>query len=155
MPIDVVRRRDPDAVRDILDSLPDWFGLPEFNARFVREAAVLPSYLAVEADDRARVVGVVLLAEHFPDAREVHLMAVRPEHHRQGVGRRLLAAVEEDLRSEGVRILEVHTLGPSYEDEEYARTREFYLAQGFVPIHEVQLADWEDDEPTLILVKPL
>jgi GNAT superfamily N-acetyltransferase len=153
MSVDVVRRQDPEAVREILASLPDWFGLPEFNAKFVREAAVLPSYLAV--DDEGGVVGVVLLAEHFPAAREVHLMAVRRDRHRQGVGRTLLAVVEEDLRAAGVRILEVQTLGPSYEDEEYVRTRAFYVAQGFVPMHELQLADWEDDEPTLILVKPL
>ena len=37
--------------------------------------------------------------------------------------------------------------------EGYARTREFYLAQGFVAINELQRIDW--DGPTLILVKPL
>lgn len=154
MPPEVVRRQDPEAVREILASLPDWFGLAEFNEKFVRDAARLPSYLALD-DDHRRVVGVLLLDEHFPEAREVTLMAVRPERHRQGIGRMLLAAVEEDARAAGVRILEVHTLGPSYEDDDYARTREFYLAQGFIPIHELQLADWEEDEPALILVKPL
>jgi GNAT superfamily N-acetyltransferase len=154
MPIDVVRRNDPDAVRDILDALPGWFGLPESNAQYVRDAARLTSYLAVD-DREGHVVGVALLAEHFAPSRELHLLAVRPERHREGIGRELLAAIEENLVADGVRILEVRTLGPSYEDEEYARTREFYLAQGFIPIHELQLADEEEDEPTLILVKPL
>lgn len=153
MPVDVVRRQDPQAVREIIASLPDWFGLPEFNEKFVRDAGRLSSYLAVDEDQH--VLGVVLLAEHFAAAREITLMAVRPERHRQGIGRLLLASVEEDLRAAGVRILEVQTLGPSHEDQDYARTREFYLAQGFIPIHELQLAAWEDDEPALILVKPL
>jgi GNAT superfamily N-acetyltransferase len=155
MPIEVVRRQDPDAVREILDTIPDWFGLPEFNAKFVQEAARLASYLAVDTDDHDRAVGVILLKEHFPASREVHLMGVRRDRHREGIGRMLVAAVEEDLRAAGVRLLEVHTLGPSSEDEHYALTIAFYVAQGFIPMHEVQLADWEEDEPTLILVKPL
>jgi GNAT superfamily N-acetyltransferase len=154
MPISVVRRNDPVAVREILDALPGWFGIPESNATYVRDAARLPSYLAVD-DREGRVVGVALLAEHFPPSRELHLLAARPDRHREGIGRMLLTAIEDDLRAAGVRILEVRTLGPSYEDEEYGRTREFYLAMGFIPIHELQLADEEEDEPTLILVKPL
>lgn len=150
MPVEVVRRHDPDAVREILDSIPDWFGIPEANARYVEAAGRLPSYLAVDGAD---VIGVALLNEHFPPSRELHLIAVRRDRHRQGVGRALLAEIEADLRDAGVRILEVHTLGPSDEDEGYAETREFYLAQGFIPVNELQRIDW--DGPTLILVKPL
>jgi GNAT superfamily N-acetyltransferase len=150
MPVEVVRRQDPDAVRDILATIPDWFGIPEANANYVESAGRLPSYLAVEGDD---VIGVALLNEHFPPSRELHLIAVRRDRHRQGVGRALLAEIESDLRESGVRVLEVHTLGPSDEDEFYARTREFYLAQGFIPTNELQRIDW--DGPTLILVKPL
>jgi GNAT superfamily N-acetyltransferase len=147
---EVVRRQDPDAVRDILATIPEWFGIPESNASYVRDAGRLPSYLAVDGDD---VVGVALLNEHFPSSRELHLMAVRRDRHRQGIGSSLLAAVETDLRAAGVGLLEVHTLGPSDEDEHYARTREFYLALGFMAVHELQRIDWNG--PTLILVKPL
>jgi GNAT superfamily N-acetyltransferase len=150
MPLEVVRRQDPDAVRQILATIPEWFGIPEANASYVEDAARLPSYLAVDGED---VVGVALLNEHFPSSRELHLIAVRRDRHRQGAGRALLAAVEDDLRARGVRILEVHTVGPSREDAGYARTREFYLASGFVPMNELQRIDW--DGPTLILVKPL
>jgi GNAT superfamily N-acetyltransferase len=150
MPVEIIRRQDPDAVRAILDSVPDWFGIPESNANYVRDGGRLPSYLAVDGDE---VVGVALLNEHFPPSRELHLIAVRGDRHRQGFGRALLATIEAELREAGVQILEVHTLGPSDDDAGYARTREFYLAQGFVPINELQRIDW--DGPTLILVKPL
>jgi GNAT superfamily N-acetyltransferase len=150
MPLSVVRRSDPEAVREILASVPEWFGIPEANASYVEDAGRLPSYLAVDGDD---VVGVALLAEHFPASRELHLIAVRRDRHREGVGRLLLGAVEQDLRAQGVRLLEVHTVGPSSESEEYARTREFYLATGFVAMNELQRIDWNG--PTLILVKPL
>ncbi len=150
MPVDVVRRADPAAVAAILESIPEWFGLPEANASYVADAGRLPSYLAVDGD---QVVGVALVSEHFPQSRELHLFAVRRDRHRQGVGRLLLAAVESDLRATGARILEVHTVGPSYEHAGYATTRAFYEALGFVPLHELERIDW--DGPTLILVKPL
>ena len=150
MPVEVVRRADPDAVREILASVPEWFGIPEANEGYVEDAGRFPSYLAVDGDE---VLGVALVAEHFPRARELHLIAVRRDHHRRGIGRTLLRAVEDDLRVDGVRVLEVHTVGPSYQDEGYARTRAFYLAQGFLALNELERIDW--DGPTLILVKPL
>jgi GNAT superfamily N-acetyltransferase len=127
MPVDVVRRADPAAVEQILASMPEWFGIPEANASYVEDAAALPSYLALEGDE---VVGVALLAEHFPESRELHLLAVRRDRHRQGIGRLLVEAVVADLLAAGVRLLEVHNVGPSHESEGCARTREFYLAVG-------------------------
>ena len=109
----------------MLAGVPEWFGIPEANAQYVADAARLPSYLAVDGDE---VVGVALLAEHFPQSRELHLLAVRRDRHRQGIGRLLVEAVVADLRQAGVRLLEVHTVGPSHESEGYARTRAFYLA---------------------------
>jgi len=53
----------------------------------------------------------------------------------------------------GIRLLEVHTMGPSHESQEYARTREFYPAMGCVPMTELQRID--GNGPTLILVRPL
>jgi len=150
MPVRVVRRADPSAVGEILASVPEWFGIPEANAHYVADAARLPSYLAVDGDD---VVGVALLAEHLPESRELHLLAVRRDRHRQGIGRALVDAVVSDLRAAAVRLLEVHTVGPSHEDDGYALTREFYLALGFVPLTELHGIDWNG--PTLILVRPL
>ncbi len=134
----------------LLASVPEWFGIPEANAQYVADAGRLPSYLAVDGDE---VVGVALLAEHFPESRELHLLAVRRDRHRQGIGRLLVETVVADLSEAGVRLLEVHTVGPSHEDEGYARTREFYLALGFVAMTELQRIDWSG--PTLILVRPL
>jgi GNAT superfamily N-acetyltransferase len=150
MPVDVVRRSDPAAVSALLASVPEWFGIPEANASYVADAARLPSYLAV---DDGEVVGGALVAEHFAGSRELHLLVVRRDRHRQGIGGAIVAAVVADLRAQGVRLLEVHTVGPSREDEGYARTREFYLSVGFVAMNELQRIDWNG--PTLILVKPL
>ena len=150
MPVDVVRRADPAAVSDLLAGVPEWFGIAEANDAYVADAARLPSYLAVQGDD---VLGAALLTEHFPRSRELHLLVVRRDRHRQGIGRLLVDAIQGDLRAAGVRLLEVHTVGPSREDAGYARTRAFYEAVGFVPMNELERIDWSG--PTLILVKPL
>jgi N-acetylglutamate synthase-like GNAT family acetyltransferase len=68
-------------------------------------------------------------------------------------GSRLVQAIQEDLRAEGVRVLQVHTVGPSYPSPAYARTREFYQSLGFIPLQEFEGIDWSG--PTLVLVKSL
>ncbi len=65
------------------------------------------------------------------------------------MGTALLARLEDELRADGVRYLQVKTLGPSQPDEEYAATRAFYEARGFVPIEE--FIDFWDDEPMLMV----
>ena len=146
----IIRANDPKATARILAALPDWFGIPAANEHYVRAAAEKPSYLA-RVDDT--VVGVALLDRHFPETGEIHLIAGEPQHHGLGLGSALLAAIEADLRADGARLLEVKTVGPSYEAAGYAATRAFYAARGFLPLEEVTDFDWPG--PTLIMVKPL
>lgn len=75
--------RDPDAVRRILEDLPDWFGIEEAVREYVETAGRLTNYLAVL---EGQVVGVLLLEQHFPPSAEIHLIAVDPRLHRKGVG---------------------------------------------------------------------
>ncbi len=147
----VVRdRQDPDAVEALLRSLPQWFGIEEAIRHYVEDASTLPTYLAVDA---TAVVGVLLMRRHYPVAAEVHLMAVAPTWHRHGIGRLLLQTAETDLCSDGVRWLQVKTLGPSKPSTEYARTRAFYQALGFEPLEE--LHGFWGDNPCLIMVKEI
>jgi GNAT superfamily N-acetyltransferase len=148
----VGHKRDPQAVERLLRALPDWFGIAESVTEYVADAARLPTYLAY-IDGSSEAIGALLLARHFPEGAEVHLMAVAPDLHRRGVGRALLTAAETDLTSEGVRFLQVKTLGPARPDEGYQKTRDFYLAQGFTPLEEIK-GLWPEN-PCLILVKTL
>ena len=61
---------------------------------------------------------------------------------------------EDVLRSQGVRFLQVKTLSPRRACEHYDRTREFYLAMGYVPLEEFPLL-WDERNPALQLVKAL
>ena len=130
----------------MLRSLPEWFGIEEATAAYIVEVRELETFAVDEA-------GFLSLKQHYPRAAEVYVMGVVPELHRCGIGTTLLAAAEHALRERGIEYLQVKTLGPSYEDEEYARTRQFYEARGFVPLEEFPQL-WPGN-PALLLVKRL
>jgi coenzyme F420-0:L-glutamate ligase / coenzyme F420-1:gamma-L-glutamate ligase len=130
----------------VLRDLPDWFGIEEATAGYIEAAATLPT-LAVEPD-----LGFLCLKQHTPRAAELYVMGVRPEHHRRGTGRALVAEAERWCRTRGIRYLQVKTLGPSNSSPGYDATRAFYEAQGFVALEELH-GFWDEDNPALILVK--
>jgi N-acetylglutamate synthase-like GNAT family acetyltransferase len=141
----------PEEVRRILAEVPGWFGLPESNEEYVEKASTLTN---VVARDGHEVVGICLLLQHNPTSVEIDLLAVPATLHRRGVGRAILEHVERDLRATGVRLLHLKTLGPSRDDEGYARTRAFYEAMGFLPMEE-RTDIWDPSNPALFLVKVL
>jgi GNAT superfamily N-acetyltransferase len=130
----------------VLRELPEWFGIEEATAAYIRDVAELPTF-AVRDD------AFLAVKRHTPRAAEVYVMGVRPGHHRGGLGTALLAAAEDYLRGLGVEYLQVKTLGPSHASEEYERTRHFYEARGFVPLEELHEL-WEHN-PCLLMVKRL
>lgn len=134
--------------RSILDALPHWFGIPASVADYVAVADRSPSVIATAARD----IGIATLVSHGPYAAEVYVMGVLPEYQRHGVGRAMLQAAETWLARSGVEYLQVKTLSPSKPDEGYEKTRAFYLAYGFRPLHEFPLL-WGADNPALQMVK--
>jgi GNAT superfamily N-acetyltransferase len=137
----------------ILEGLPEWFGIAEANAQYIRDIEVLPTFLARD-DDSTEVTGFLTVKQHYPEAAEILVMGVRPDRHRGGAGSALVAAAEAWLRTEGVRFLQVKTQGPAVENPDYARTRAFYLGVGFTPL-EQSLELWDEQNPALILIKTL
>jgi GNAT superfamily N-acetyltransferase len=135
----------------ILEALPEWFGIPAANETYIRN---LPRLTTFVARSRGAEVGFIALEQHFPESAENHVLAVHPDHHRQGIGRALLSHSEEWLRKRGVQVFHVKTLGPSEPYAPYADTRAFYLALGFVPLFETT-ALWGPENPALVMAKPL
>lgn len=147
---------DPATVERLLRLLPTWFGIEAAVAGYIEAAGRLPTYLAWRDDPAGQgepPPGVLLAERHFPHAAEIHLMAVDPARHRQGIGRALVAAAEADMVADGVRFLQVKTLGPSRPDEGYQRTRRFYAGVGFEPLEEIT-GLWPGN-PCLIMIKTL
>ncbi len=134
----------------LLAQLPSWFGIPEANADYVQAARELPGLVA-RADDEP--VGVLLHRRHFPEAAEIHLMAVSPDWHRRGIGTAMVNRLVTDLRRTECQLLQVKTLGPSRPHPGYAATREFYRAAGFRPLEE--MTELWGNNPCLLMVLPL
>lgn len=152
MPIDLVYARDPLSARSILASLPDWFGDPDSIDAYQRDAES-DAFRSLLAIDSGATVGIALVRRHFPEAAELHLIAVTPSAHRHGVGRALVEQFADDLAKDGCRLLSVHTVGPSFDSAPYADTRRFYRATGFHPLEEHNGLGWYG--PSLILVRVL
>jgi GNAT superfamily N-acetyltransferase len=138
-------------IEAILRELPDWFGIEEAILDYAREVAGMPTFYAKRG---GKTLGFLSLKEHFPEAAEIHVMAVRPEAHGSGIGTALVEKAEIWLKNKGCRVLQVKTLGESRESEHYARTRAFYRKLGFAPLEELK-GFWSHGNPCLISVKPL
>jgi ribosomal protein S18 acetylase RimI-like enzyme len=135
----------------VLRSLPEWFGIEEATGRYIQDTERFPTFLAQTGDD---VVGFLTLVEHSAYSAEIHVIAVRPEMHRKGVGAALVRAAERYLRQRGLEYLQVKTLSARHPDENYARTRRFYLAMGFQPLEEFPDL-WGTENPCLQMIKGL
>lgn len=136
---------------EILRSLPEWFGIESAILEYARDVVKLPTFSAMDGEKTA---GFLSIKEHFPEAAEIHIMAVRPEAHGRGAGTALVRAAEYWLKGRGCRVLQVKTLGESRESAPYAQTRAFYKKLGFLPLEELKKL-WSEGNPCLISVKLL
>jgi len=130
----------------VLRDLPEWFGIEDATRSYIEAAATLPTFATNDGS------GFLSLKQHSDRAAEIHVMGVRPSQHRRGIGRALVRAAERWCADSGIEFLQVKTVADSSPSEEYARTRAFYLALGFVPL-EVFPELWDQWNPALLLVK--
>jgi coenzyme F420-0:L-glutamate ligase/coenzyme F420-1:gamma-L-glutamate ligase len=130
----------------VLRALPEWFGIEEATRSYIHGVASLQTFAA---DDGA---GFLSLKRHTERAAEIYVMGVRPDRHRDGIGRALVRTAEAWCAQQGVEYLQVKTLADASPSAHYARTRAFYEAVGFVPL-EVLPDLWDSHNPALLLVK--
>ena len=84
-------------------------------------------WLALHSD---RAVGFVGLRMHPADMMgEILIIAVAPDHQRQGVGGALMAFAEQKIRAAGMTMVMVETVG----DSGHAPARRVYEASGYEP----------------------
>ena len=148
--IRLMRPDEADLCEAILRDLPNWFGIEESIVQYGKDISSMETYVA---DLGETVGGFLTLAQHNPHTAEIHVIATRPQYHRQGLGRALVAYAEQALKQRGTSYLEVKTVGPSRACEYYRRTRAFYVAMGFCPVEENKL--WGEANPCLIMIKHL
>ncbi|WP_345469955.1 GNAT family N-acetyltransferase [Glutamicibacter ectropisis] len=141
----------PDEVARLIASVPEWFAQPESNEEYIQSARSMETWAV--RDSGNHVLGVGLIDRHYPWAVEIHLLVVERSQHGKGVGSELISAIERAALAEGVKLMQVKTLGPSHPDTGYEKTRKFYEKVGFLAMEETEL--WGEGTPCLIMVKAL
>ena len=136
--------------RLILEALSDWFEVTEPREAYIRESA---SCLLFAAYDEDRPVGFLCLKETGKDTLELHVMGIRKEYHRRGIGKELFMKAKEAAVRNGYSFLQVKTVQMGmYED--YDKTNLFYRALGFKEFEVFPLL-WDENNPCQIYVMSL
>lgn len=112
----------------IIHKLPNWFGLPDSNAHYIKDISDKDT-LAVESD--GQICGLLALCYHFDRVAEIWWMGVAPDFHGRGIGAALVNVAKARSREKSCRKMAVQTLSPRRKDTLYARTRTFYEKSGF------------------------
>lgn len=133
--------------REILEALPDWFGIPEAREAYIADSEKQIFFAAME-DGSPK--GFLCLKETGKNTVELAVMGVLKELHRQGIGRRLFLAARELARNVGYSFLQVKTVEMGHY-REYDATNQFYLSLGFREF-EVFPTLWDECNPCQIYV---
>lgn len=136
--------------RLILESLTDWFGIPEARETYIEESA---DEMMVASFDNDAPNGFLCLKETGRDTVELAVMGVLPEYHRKGIGSKLFEVAKQIAVEKGCSFLQVKTVQMG-RYEEYDRTNRFYLAIGFKEF-EVFPTLWDECNPCQIYVMSL
>ena len=150
--IEELKEQKSETCRKILESLPEWFGIPEATDAYVKGVVDLP--MLVAKDQSGLIVGFIALKPQTSSAIEAYVLGIRPEWHRKGCGYLLFEAAENMARELGAKVLTVKTLAETNPNPHYRATRLFYEAMGFDPI-EVFPTLWSPENPCLLMAKTL
>lgn len=136
---------------DILRKLPNWFGIETSIQEYINEVKYKIFYAAY---DKGNAVGFLCLRHVNPYTAEIYVTGILEQHHRQGIGTKMVGLAEDYLKKHGYQFMMVKTVGESCDDAFYARTRAFYISVGFYPLEELKEI-WNEENPCLIMVKSL
>ena len=133
--------------RQILEALPEWFGIPESREEYIRDSVDQVFFAALEED---KPIGFLCLKETGKATAELAVMGVLKEYHRKGIGRKLFEKAKAVAKQTGYSFLQVKTVEMG-RYEEYDRTNQFYLSLGFKEL-EVFPTLWDEWNPCQIYV---
>ena len=88
--------------RNILEALPDWFGVEESREEYIRDSIETPMVAAYEGD---KAVGFICLKETGNATVEIHVMGVLKDYHRKGIGKELFKLACKKAKEIGAKKL--------------------------------------------------
>lgn len=131
--------------RNILEALPDWFGIPEAIEEYILDSKGRSFFSAYEG---GVPVGFLYLKETGRHTVELAVMGVLQEYHRLGIGRALFEQAIREARGLGYSFMQVKTVQMGRYDI-YDDTNRFYLSLGFKEF-EVFPTLWDSCNPCQI-----
>ena len=84
--------------RDILEALPDWFGIPESREKYIRDSSDKIFFCAYKDE---KPVGFLYLKQTGKDTVELAVMGVLKEYHRNGIGKALFECAKNVICQKG------------------------------------------------------
>ena len=133
--------------REILESLLEWFEVPESREGYIADSAGKDFFYAC---DNGFAVGFLYLKPTSRHTVEIAVMGVKKEYHRRGIGRKLFDEARIIAHNKSYSFIQVKTVQMGkYED--YDRTNLFYQALGFKEL-EVFPMLWDEANPCQIYI---
>ncbi len=111
----------------ILADLPDWFGLPDSTAEYIKTSQELPFWAEIE-NNTAK--GFIVLKETSSHTAEIYVMGVLKSFHNSGIGKELFEAFYNFSKSRDYSFIQVKTVQEG-RYMEYDKTIQFYKKLGF------------------------
>lgn len=136
--------------RQVLEALPDWFGIPEAREDYIKNSVEQIFFTATEQE---REVGFIYLKETGKETVELYVMGVLKEYHRRGIGRELFKAAKACAADKGYSFMQVKTVQMG-KYKEYDDTNRFYINMGFKEF-EVFHTLWDEQNPCQVYVMAL
>lgn len=134
-------------VRDVLESLPEWFEIVESREEYIRESSELTCFGAFNGGNP---VGFLCLKETGKDTIELHVIGVKKEYHRKGIGKHLFLMAKDFSIEKNYSFMQVKTIKMGT-FENYDKTNLFYISLGFKEF-EVFPTLWDESNPCQIYV---
>ena len=145
-----VREEKKAVAKNILEELPEWFGIPEAREEYIRDSAGRTFFCAEENE---KAVGFLYLKQTGKDTVELAVMGVLKEYHRKGIGKELFNRAKKAAKEMGYSFIQVKTVEMG-KYEEYDQTNQFYISLGFKEL-EVFPTLWDEWNPCQIYVMAL
>jgi GNAT superfamily N-acetyltransferase len=111
------------------------------------------SWVATEGET---IVGFAVVVRRRPAVAEIRWAATSAARRGKGIGTMRVERVLDDLRRDGVRLVEVETLDPIADYQPYQGTYAFWIARGFVHVDTIDpLPGWDPGNPFAFLFAAL
>ena len=134
--------------REILNDLPEWFGMPESTEEYITDSQDKP-FIACFMDNEA--IGFVVLNATSEDCADIFVMGIKKKYHRMGIGTKLNDAYERLAKKLGYTYTQVKTVQTGHY-KEYDITNNFYKSVGYKEL-EVFPTLWDEWNPCQIYIK--